>query len=336
MTRSFIVGLSLGALALGGCATLKGIAGDAETVAGDVEGAVDEASNMTASCSEVDFGQGDKAKNVEAFMGAVDDFTATAEQVEGQLVATCRKIGEAYDIPAERMKPEGGQSELEATCGLVARWLQWEAGVLSQASGGELEIAIEPPQCRLPDGALSSCMSACNPSFDAASLEACAQGEAEASLDGSALVAFAAGQCGGDAQGGLGGLAGGLPKLDATCSLSCAVEMGARAVCTPGRSRVRLGAGAQVHPQVRERVERLDYVVYNAWPVIQGAVAKLESLKESGAAMAASASVLPQAVKGMDVNATRCAATAAAKVPGAVKELGGSVKVAGSLSASVK
>jgi hypothetical protein len=176
LTCAFLT-LGLG-LALAGCGEDSPLAG----ACGD---------GFDAESGEVgDFGAGEAALKVEAFLEASAAVYGAAVDVEADVLTACTAMAGDLGIAAAELEPAGAELAVTAACGRLAVEIDDIIATLPQ--GVALGIAVTPPLCEIDLELAASCAAEC-----------------DASITGSAEV-----ECTGELHGSCSG----------TCSGACSVE----------------------------------------------------------------------------------------------------------------
>jgi hypothetical protein len=178
---------------------------------------------MSAECSG-DWGSGDAALKMGAFMGATADFIGAAADIEESLTAACRDMGTELGIPAEQMEGGGDVPAVKAACNAVSAKLEAELGELSASASLQIAIVATPPVCEVSVDAYANCVGECEVDVDPGEVDIqCEGGELRGGCSGSCTgscsvegSASCSGSCEGTCEGGCQGTCNG--RCDGTCS----------------------------------------------------------------------------------------------------------------------
>jgi hypothetical protein len=256
---------------------------------------LDDVSNLTAECSEADFGAGAQATDVRAFVDAASAISTTAEELDAELLTTCTRIAEAFGAPPEVLRPDGEAPDTDALCAMVGQRLAWEIRDLAQTASIQVALDLQMPSCQMDAGLAAQCSGQCGPQL--------ASG-----------MPMAAGPSG-------------------SCAAACNARAQSSLRCSGGGADIRLGA--LVPPDQQWRIDRLRYVVSNGWPMLQNIAAKGQGVVSAGATVVQNAEAVVSSAGDLNVTAARCATEVSVALPTAVDRLQGSVSASASLIASI-
>jgi hypothetical protein len=123
------------------------------------------------------------------------------------------------------------------------------------------------------------------------------------------------------------------PRMDADCKASCDARINAEAECTPGHAQ--LTVTGDVKSNLEPTVARVSKAIRIGFADLMAIREKLGRLQASGSLMVKTAQDVPGAAADLGAGATACVLEAAAAIPRAVAQVGVSVDVSVSLTASV-
>jgi len=209
--------IALGSPMLGSCAQLKGLPGPAGDLA-DAAGGCDEFASGNFGDLKID-------TNAKGFLKASHDFKKLTVDLEADLIASCKELGNAIgaDEKALDTNPDNGEGARRA-CGAVSAKID---AILTASGGGGLDVQISNPKCYADIEALNKCFAKCGAVISPGEFKAsCKGGEISAKCDGSCsgtcrveagadCKGSCSGSCSGSCEAGFSGKCGG--NCDGTC-----------------------------------------------------------------------------------------------------------------------
>jgi hypothetical protein len=292
---------------------------------------------------------------VSAKLGAELSDLKASGNLHAKVVATpprCEVNMEAYADCAARCEVDvdPGKLELECKGGEIV-------GKCSGECKGECYADVEGKCSGACEGTCSGgCSGICQGTCDGHCKTKGADGQCNGECDGTCQGSCSAGcqgscsgecamkgeaQCNGECHGGCSvaytepRCSGTVepPKMDAHCKASCDAKINAEAECTPGHAQ--LSVTGDVKSNIKPKVERVSNAVRVGFANLMAIHEKLARLKASGSVMVTTAEKVPGAAVDLGAGATACVLEAAAAIPRAVAQVGVSVDLSVSLTASV-
>jgi len=141
------------------------------------------------------------------FLEAVYSLDKVAVEMETSLVASCKELGTALEMPEDQLTAElGGGEGAKTVCGNVAAKI---TEMLNASASVSLSIELGEPTCSVSIDAMTECLAGCGAAIDPGKLEAsCEGGEiagtCSGKCEGSCTVEAGAecnGECGGVCEG---------------------------------------------------------------------------------------------------------------------------------------
>ncbi len=171
-----------------------------------------------------DFGTGDAAQKLEAFLTATSTFVGTAAELERSIVDSCKQMGRELGVPDGDMEPSGDEPVVRSACAPVAAKIQSEMADLRAQANLTITIAATPPRCEVSMDAYASCAAECSAEYEPGQVDIqCEGGEivgrCSAECTGSCSVEVSGrceGECQGTCEGGCNGTCNG--TCEGTCS----------------------------------------------------------------------------------------------------------------------
>lgn len=153
-----------------------------------------------------DFGAGNEAQKLEAFLLATAAFTGNAADLQTSLWDTCKRMGVELGIPEGDL-----QGDMRAACDLVSAKIRSEMTDLRAQARLTLSIAATPPRCEVRMDAYAQCAAECQANVD--------PGQVQVECEGGEIVGTCSAECTGrcavDVQGECSG------KCEGTCEGGC-------------------------------------------------------------------------------------------------------------------
>lgn len=200
-----------------GLFTLTGCPADDDPL-GDACGSGFNPDNNTVG----DFGAGEAAGKVEAFLHAAGDVYTASLDVEADVLGACTAMAADLGIPAGELEPTGSELEVSAACGRVAEEI--DAIVALLPTGVALGISATPASCTVDLDVAASCAAECDVTIEGEAMVECdgeLHGDCSATCTGSCSVSgtvSCAAACSGTCTGSCSGTCHG------TCEGTCTVR----------------------------------------------------------------------------------------------------------------
>jgi hypothetical protein len=191
--------LVLGTLGIGAC----------DLVPGGIPGAsCDQLKTGDFSSLQVSGGADVKGK-VVAFLEGTFELDKLVVDMEGDLIASCAKLGAALGVPEAELKAEpGGGDGAKAVCSKAQAKIE---GILKANASAKLSISVTPPRCYADITAMTTCLEGCGAVIEPGELKAsCKDGKLAGSCN-----AECSGTCSAEGNVKCTG------KCDGTCNGKC-------------------------------------------------------------------------------------------------------------------
>lgn len=190
---------------------------------GSATGQASGGGDFAAQCGG-DFGASAAAQKLEAFLSASADFTASAGELEGSLLAACTDIAQKLEVPAAELQPPPNEPAVKVVCGAASAHLKAELTDLRAQAKLKVAVEAEPPRCEVSMDAYAACAAECDVNVQPGQVDLqCEGGEIVGTCKGEctgSCSAEVAGKCGGECEGTCEGGCGGTchGACDGTCS----------------------------------------------------------------------------------------------------------------------
>ncbi|MCA9674740.1 MAG: hypothetical protein KC464_06860, partial [Myxococcales bacterium] len=177
---------------------------------------------IAASGTVGDFGTGEAALKVEAFLHAAADLYGASVDLEGDVLGACTAMATDLGIPASELEPGTGELAVTVACGRVADEI--DAIVASLPSGIALGISATPASCAVDLDLAATCAADCDVTIDGTATVECSgelHGSCSGSCSGSCTVdgtVSCTGACSGSCSGSCSGTCHG------TCTGTCSAN----------------------------------------------------------------------------------------------------------------